>query len=120
MRVLGTAVLAFEWLVLALAIPVAVNTAGVAPGPAWLVFGIASVLIVGAIATVSRPAGWWLGWAVQLVAIAAGIVVPLLVILGVIFAGLWFAAIRVGRRVDQIRAARAESDGAVPSAGTAA
>lgn len=110
MRVLGTAVLAFEWIVLALAIPVAVNTSDVPAGRAWLVFGLASVLTVGAVATMARPLGRWLGWTVQAVAIAAGIVVPMLAILGAIFAGLYFAALRVGGRVDRIRAARAGTD----------
>lgn len=114
MKVLGSAVLAFEWIVLALAIPVAVNTAGVPAPSAWAVFGVASGLTLAALALIGRPigvwrglpAGVWLGWGVQVVAVASGLVVPALGILGLVFAGLYFAAIRSGARVDRIRATR--------------
>lgn len=109
MRVLGTAVLAFEWIVLGLAIPVAVNVSGVPAGRVWLVFALASALTLAAIATMSRPVGVRLGWVVQAVAVATGLVVPMLGILGLVFAALYFAAIRVGARVDRIKAARAEA-----------
>lgn len=109
-RVLTSAVLAFEWIVLALGIPVAVNVSGVPAGRAWIVFGLATVLTVAAFALMKRPAGVWLGWGVQAVAIAAGMIVPMLGILGVIFAGLYFAAISTGRRVDAIRAQRADAE----------
>ena len=39
MRVLGTTVLTFEWLILALGVPVAINTAGVSVSGAWVFLG---------------------------------------------------------------------------------
>jgi Protein of unknown function (DUF4233) len=106
MRVLASSVLAFEWVVLGLAIPVAVNVAGVSSPRAWATFAVASVLTVLALGLLGRPVGVWLGWGVQAVAVAGGLVVPLLGILGAIFAGLYFAAIRLGSQVDQARAER--------------
>lgn len=104
MRVLGTTVLTFEWLILALGVPVAINTAGVSVGGAWIFLGFTTVLIVLAIALITRPLGVALGWAVQVSILAAGLVVPLLAALGLLFGGLYFAAIRLARRVDEVRA----------------
>jgi hypothetical protein len=122
MRVLASAVLTFEWIVLALAIPVAVNVAGVDPAPVWMVFAAATVLIVAALALLRTPAGVWLGWSVQVLALLSGIVVPLLAVMGAIFAGLYYAAIRLGTKVDRIKAARLGEGGAdtAPAAGTMA
>ncbi len=111
MRVLTSVVLAFEWLVLALAIPVAINVSAVSEDRAWTAFAVASVLIVLAVALMKTPVGVWLGWAVQVVALLSSIFVPMLAILALIFAGLYFAAVRLGRRVDDIKAQRAALEG---------
>jgi hypothetical protein len=115
-RVLATAVLVFEWIVLALAIPVAVNTSGVAATQAWIVFGAASALIVTALGLMRTSAGVPVGWGVQALALAAGLAVPLLAILAVLFAALYLAAIRLGGRVDALKAQRAAEDGSAPQA----
>lgn len=106
MRVLGTTVLVFEWLILALGVPVAINSSGVSPAAAWSFLGIMTALIVVAVGTITRPFGVAVGWAVQVWLLAAGLVVPLLLVLGAVFAGLWFAAVHYGRRVDTLRAQR--------------
>jgi hypothetical protein len=105
MRVLGSTVLVFEWLIVALGVPVAVNSSGVSPAAAWVFLGVMTVLIVVAIATITRPFGVAVGWTVQVWILAAGIVVPLLLILGLVFSGLWFAAGYYARRVETLRAA---------------
>ena len=123
MRVLTSVVLTFEWLVLALAIPVAINVAAVPESRAWTVFAITSILIVAALALMKTPVGVWLGWTVQVIALLSSIIVPTLVILALIFAGLYFAAVRLGRRVDDIKAQRAALEAqtaADPAAGTRA
>ncbi len=106
MRVLGSTVLVFEWMILALGVPVAINSSGVTPTAAWVFLGVMTVLIFAAIATITRPFGVAAGWAVQVWILVAGLVVPLLLILGAVFAGLWFAAVYYGRRVDTLRAQR--------------
>ncbi len=123
MRVLTSVVLTFEWLVLALAIPVAINVAAVPESRAWTVFAITSILIVAALALMKTPVGVWLGWTVQVIALLSSIIVPTLVILALIFAGLYFAAVRLGRRVDDIKAQRAALEAqaaADPAEGTMA
>ena len=123
MRVLTSVVLTFEWLVLALAIPVAINVAAVPESRAWTVFAITSILIVAALALMKTPVGVWLGWTVQVIALLSSIIVPTLAILALIFAGLYFAAVRLGRRVDDIKAQRAALEAqtaADPAAGTMA
>ena len=123
MRVLTSVVLTFEWLVLALAIPVAINVAAVPESRAWTVFAITSILIVAALALMKTPVGVWLGWTVQVIALLSSIIVPTLAILSLIFAGLYFAAVRLGRRVDDIKAQRAALEAqtaADPAAGTMA
>ena len=51
--------------------------------------------------------GWasYLGWAIQLAAIALGLQVPAMFALGAIFLALWITAVRLGRTIDRDRAA---------------
>lgn len=93
-RIAGS-VLIFEAIVIILAIPVAINVAGVAPGPA---IGLGLALAVAAIvvaARVDRRGGVAAGWAIQGLVIASALVVPVMAVLGAMFAGLWFAALRL-------------------------
>ncbi|MDQ1245701.1 MAG: hypothetical protein QG597_68 [Actinomycetota bacterium] len=85
----------------ALFIPVAYFTGIAADGPtaAWVGAGLA-VLCVVAAGLVARPFGVALGWVVQVLVIATGVLVPMMVALGGIFAVLWWVAIRYGRRAD--------------------
>lgn len=107
MRVLGSTVLVFEWLIIALGVPVAINTAGVPVRGAWVFLGVTTVLIVLAIGMITRPAGVALGWAVQVCVLMAGLIVPLLAVLGLLFAALYFAAIRLSQRVEEAKRAHA-------------
>lgn len=117
MRVLGSTVLVFEWLILALGVPVAINTAGVPARGAWLFLGVTTVLIAAAVGLITRPVGVALGWAVQVCILMAGLLVPLLAVLGVIFAVLYLSAIRLARRVDEARALQGSAP-AVPQPST--
>ena len=114
MRVLGNAVLAFQIIVLALAIPVAVVVAGVPVEVAGWTAGILIVLAIAAMRVITQPAGFVLGTAVQVGTLVAGLVVPTLLLLAIIFAVLWGFAIVLGRRVDRAKAAAAEADDADP------
>ncbi|MCH9718880.1 MAG: DUF4233 domain-containing protein [Actinomycetia bacterium] len=120
MRVLCSAVLAFEWIVLALAIPVAINVSDVSADTAWTIFAIASVLTLAALALMRTPAGLWLGWSVQAVALISGLWVPMLGIMALIFAALYFTGIRLGGRVDQIKAEREAAAAQADATGTMA
>ena len=105
MRVLGSAVLAMEAIVVFLATALATSNGSVDRiGLAWGIGLALMVLLVLAIGTLGRPWGVALGWALQVVVLATSIVVGwTMLVIGVIFAFLWFLAVRNGRRVDALR-----------------
>ncbi|MBU6278188.1 MAG: DUF4233 domain-containing protein [Actinomycetales bacterium] len=102
MKVLGTAVLAMEIIVMVLAVPIAA-TNGSLPDTRTAIIGAVAIMLVliVAIGALRRgPRGIWLGWAAQVLVLACGFVVPMMFIVGGIFAVLWFVALRLGRRVE--------------------
>lgn len=120
MRVLGSSVLALEAIVVLLAIPVALVV--VRPERPGLVAGalaLLALLCVLAIGAVARPQGPAIGWVVQGLVIASGLIVPAMLVLGAIFALLWFAAVRLGTRADAVRAAGAIGSGDQPATDSA-
>ena len=66
-----------------------------------------AVLCVLAAGMLGRPGGYALGWAVQVLSIGLGFVVPAMFFLGVVFGGLWATAYFLGIRIDRERAERA-------------
>ena len=50
--------------------------------------------------------GYILGWLVQFAAIGLGFVVPVMFVLGALYAGLWVTAMVLGRRIDEAKRAR--------------
>jgi hypothetical protein len=100
-RALCAAVLAFEGIVIGLAIPVAITVSGAPPavaGPAGAGLALTALVLAGLLR---------FRWAIvagslfQFLAIAAGVVVSAMFVLGGIFAALWFTAIWLGRRVER-------------------
>ena len=101
MRMFCASVLFFEAIVVGLAIPVALSltdadplwSAGASVGsrwPAWCAPGL-----------LGRPWGVSVGWVLQVCVLLTGLVVPAMLVLGVVFGGLWVAALRLrppGRR----------------------
>ncbi len=113
MKVLTTSVLAFEAIVVALGIPVAVRLGPLAGRPVAVWGGLLLVLLcLAAIGLVRRPGGLWAGTAVQVLVLASALVVPAMAILGVMFALLWWAAIHYGAKADALDERRAAA--AVP------
>lgn len=69
---------------------------------AILVVGIGlSVLLIAACGFLTRKWGIWLGWILQLVLIAVGIVEPMMFVIGPLFAISWWYALRTGARIDR-------------------
>ena len=66
-------------------------------------FAAACVLTAGMLRT-----GWayYLGWAIQVGSIAFGFVVPMMFVLGVVFAALWAGAYFLGAKIDRERGER--------------
>ena len=117
MRVLGSSVLTFEALMVLLAIPVAVTLGRVHNTPLMVgaFVGVAVVCLL-AVGVVTRPYGPAVGWGVQLLVLATGFLVPAMFILGAMFAGLWFLAVRLGTQADAQRAAVSASADAIEPA----
>jgi Protein of unknown function (DUF4233) len=96
-------VLLMEAIVIALAIPVAVQIAHVHGRTAFIVGGAiaASAAVLAGLASVSVRLTLAGGTVLQLLVIAAGAVVPAMYALGVIFAGLWATGIWLARRIER-------------------
>jgi hypothetical protein len=66
-----------------------------------------AVLCVVAAGLLGRPGGYALGWLVQVVSLALGLVVTVMFFVGAVFAVLWGAAYVLGVKIDRERAERA-------------
>ena len=114
LRQLCGTVLAMEAVVIGLAIPVAIvlehRNHGVSAG----IGGSLAVCALVLSGVVGRPGmSWtlWAGTALQALVIAAGVFVPAMYVLGVIFAALWVTGIWLARRLQTPPAATAEHPG---------
>ena len=121
MRTLCASTLIGEAFVIALAGLVAMNLSGYSTAAVWTVSGVAMVLCVLLCGRVGRPGGVAIGWVLQIGLVASGFVVSTMFFLGAAFAGLWWAAVHYGRKIDQVKAMHAarshQSHQATPSAG---
>ena len=104
-RGMCAAILSLESITLGLTSPVLVSIADVSVGVALGVgLGLALVCVLLA-GLLRRPWAYWGGALVQVAAIALGVLIPLMFVLGIIFAVLWGMADLLGRRIEQDRAA---------------
>lgn len=101
---LMSAVAGLQAVVTALAIPVVLLVGEPQPTVAGLVAAgaVALVLVAG---LTRRRAGLVAGWAVEVFLVVVAFQSLPLLALTLLFAGLWFAAIRVGGRIDREREA---------------
>ncbi|HLZ37797.1 MAG TPA: DUF4233 domain-containing protein [Mycobacteriales bacterium] len=97
MRVLATSVLAFQALVLLLAIPVFSVTGRLGIGPAAALGGGLALACVAAIVLLRSRAGYVLGSVVQVAAVVTALWAWPMAVLGPLFGLLWVVALRVGR-----------------------
>lgn len=112
MRTLCAATLASEFVIIGLAGLVAGQLTELSPAVLWSVCGTAMLLCLALCGLAGRPGSVALGWALQVGLIASGVVVPAMFALGAVFAGIWWASVHFGRRVDELKAAR---EAAVPA-----
>ena len=92
---------------LALTAPVLILVADVARSTGLLVGLGLAVLAVVAAATLRSPVGYGLGHLVQVGALAMGLLITSMVVLGVVFTALWITSYLLGRRIDLDRGAAA-------------
>jgi hypothetical protein len=104
-RGMCAAVLSLEAITLGLTTPVMISIADV---PTGVALGIGLGLVVACLLVAGmlrRPWAYGLGWAIQVAAVALGLVVGIMWVLGGIFALLWGMADYLGRRIERERAA---------------
>ena len=101
-RLLAT-VLIMETIVIGLSIPVAIQIDHLAPGSAGIAGGVAAggALLFAILARPLLPATIIGGSLLQVFAIAAGAIVPVMYVLGGIFAAFWIIGIWLGLRVER-------------------
>jgi hypothetical protein len=103
-RGMCAAILALEGVTLGLTTPVLISVSGVDTTTAlWVGLGlaVACFLLAGALR------GEWayaVGWVLQVVAFAMGFLIPLMFVLGGVFAMLWGTAYFLGRKIERERA----------------
>ena len=103
-RGMCAAILSLEAVVLALTAPVMINLANV-PWRTACAIGlglcVACLLLAGML---RAEAAYVVGWVIQLAAIGLGLVVPMMFVLGAVFALLWGSAYFLGRKIERERA----------------
>ena len=98
------AILSLEAIALGLTTPVMINLVGVPWRTAFAVglgLCVACLVLAGLLRS---EAAYACGWAIQVAAIALGFVIPLMFVLGAIFALLWGTAYFLGRKIERERA----------------
>jgi hypothetical protein len=103
-RGMCAAILSLEAIALGLTTPVMINLAGVPWRTAFAV-GLGLCLACLVLAGLLRwEAAYAAGWLIQVAAIALGFVIPMMFVLGAVFALLWGAAYFLGRKIERERA----------------
>lgn len=104
-RGMCAAILTLEAITLGLTTPVLITITDVSTGTALGIgLGLLAACIVAA-GMLRSSAGYALGWAIQVAAVALGVLVPMMFFLGAVFAVLWGAADFLGRKIERERAA---------------
>jgi hypothetical protein len=101
LRILGATVLVMEGLTVSFGLLLAMSSADTI----WLWAGGAlALLLILTAGLLKRKSGWIIGSLLQVGVFAYGFVVTAMFAMGVLYAGLWIAAIVVGRKGEAARA----------------
>lgn len=103
MKVVLPAILLLEAIVVALAIPVALAVDDRGAGSAILL-GVLAILLALGSGAVRRRRGVAVGWVLQVLVIASGLVVPAMAVLGLVFLGVWVLGVIYGAKGDALAA----------------
>ena len=111
MRAIPASVLVFEGLVVFFAMLVALDLSDIDHRVLWAV-GTGGLFVSCVLAGLLRWRwGLLAGSVFQVAVITAGFVVPAMFFLGALFAGLWFFALYLGRRVESLRVSNEPGSG---------
>jgi hypothetical protein len=105
-RSMGAVILVLQAIVLGLTTPVMISVAAVSVGTALVVglgLALACVVVAGML---GRRWAFALGWVIQAGALALGLVIPMMFLLGAVFLALWAGAYFLGAKIDRERAER--------------
>lgn len=105
MRTLASSVLLSEAFVIFFATLVATDLSDVEGSTLWLVGGGGALACLVVAGLLGRRVGYLLGSVLQVLVIAAGLVVPVMFFLGAVFAALWCMAIYFGGKADRLATA---------------
>ncbi|MEU3251622.1 DUF4233 domain-containing protein [Streptomyces sp. NPDC006997] len=104
MRTLCSGTLIAEFLIIGFAGLVAMKDDDLSTGTVWAVCGAGMLLSLLLCGLLTRPGGVALGWVLQVGLVASGFFVPMMFVVGVLFAGLWWSSVHFGRKVDEAKA----------------
>jgi Na+(H+)/acetate symporter ActP len=104
-RGMCSAILFLEAIALGLVTPVMITVADVSAGRAVLIGVGLCVVCVLLSGMLRRPWAYVAGHVVQVAAVALGFVVPMMFLVGGLFAVLWFTAYWLGTKIERERAA---------------
>ncbi len=105
-RQLAATILVLEAFVVGFAALVAFGLRVAEPAVVWGVGGALALCLVLAAGVLGRPGGYVVGSVLQVPVVAVGVAVPMMLVMGGIFAVLWVVALRLGGRIDRERRAR--------------
>ena len=107
MRILCASILVSEALVIGFALLVAKDLSDVDQRVVFVVGGTAALLCLVLAGSLRHRWAYVVGSVLQVLLIGAGLVVPVMFVLGAVFAAIWVLAIYLGRRVERIQIAHA-------------
>lgn len=99
-------VLVGELFVIGFAVLVAKDLADVPGRDVAVAGGVLALLCLVAVSTLRSPAGYALGWLLQVLLVVSAAWVPLMAFVGLLFAVLWVTALVQGGRADALTARR--------------
>jgi Sec-independent protein secretion pathway component TatC len=104
-RGMCAAILTLEAVALGLSTPVMITVSDVSAGLAVLIGVGLCILCIVLSGMLRRPWAYAAGHLVQIAAVAIGFVVPMMFLVGGLFAVLWFTAYWLGTKIERERAA---------------
>lgn len=117
MRGVCAAVLVFEGLVIFFATLVALDLSDHGTATVWGVGGGGAVLCLVLAGLLRHRWAYAVASGLQVALVASGVVVPVMFFLGLVFGGLWFLALHLGRKVERLERDRASAAADNPTSG---
>ncbi|PPH54919.1 DUF4233 domain-containing protein [Rathayibacter sp. AY1E2] len=108
---LGSIVLGFEAVIVFLATLVAFGLKAADPVVVLVGGAVVCLALVATLGLLNRPVGFGIGWVLQFVIVASGLLVPIMYVIGAAFVALWTYCMVTGTRLDaQTRRAAEPTD----------